>query len=139
MPASLKPNCFVKRSWPPNLKVWLPWIFVTLSVYSLTGELRPCGNAVSNGVVQVLRLTIGPASRSGRLKLVDALWWPMRNSFTIVGEMVQSHPPARPQRLPPCVPAAWPGITFCAVLSESIDELRCQLVRSKMCIFSLML
>ena len=76
MPASLKPYCLVNRSWPPNLKVWLPWILVRLSVYSFTGELRPCGNAVSIGVVQVLKLTIGPASRSGRLKFVDALWWP---------------------------------------------------------------
>ena len=57
----------------------------------------------------------------------------------MVEEMVQSQPPATPQRLPPCVPGAWPGITFCAPLSESIDELRCQLVRSKMCILSLRL
>src|ERR1039458_4403449 len=90
MPASLKPNCFVKRTWPPNLKVWWPWIFVRLSVYSLTGELRPCGNAVSIGVVQVLRLTIGPAWRSGRTNSTEALWCPYRNSFTVVGVIVKS-------------------------------------------------
>ena len=45
-------------------------------------------------------------------------------------------PPATPQRLPPCVPGASPGTTFCAPLSESMAVLRCQLVRSKKWILS---
>ena len=54
-------------------------------------------------------MTMGPLRRPGRQKSAVALWWPNRNSFTMVGVMAQSDPTEKPHRIPPCAPCGIPG------------------------------